>query len=610
MRSRLIKTLKEKAYEIIVVLICVAISCFFVSLKEGFHMDELLSFELANAEFNPWIVTTQPEGRLAKFVHSEIDGETFGETVDNLAAVVKDVLQNRGGSKLLNYTADVYEEPVWITKDQFFDYITVGDGDAFNYLSVYFNVKDDNHPPLHFMLLHTVSSVFRGKVSPWVGCVINLAAVVWVLLLLYRICDILACELGLNGAGRKIGLMTALFYGLSTGAVATVLLIRMYGMLTLWCVLYFYLILKKWRSASFDRENACLILVTLLGFWTQYFFLFYCLLLAVTVIVCLGKSKRRKELFCFVRSMAASALAGLTVFPFAISDVFSSERGVEALGNLSQGLGGYGLRLLAFWRILLDRETGTYSLTLVVLLAAFVLAGLRRGKKSERHERMESAERDEGSDRTEKGDPAKEQGRRDLLWMLLLPPAGYFLLAARMSPYLVDRYIMPLFPFAALILMLAVFGLLEKMKKMYAGEHRRHLTGTVCIILISFQVWNLTGYDGSYLYKGYSEQLKTAEEYRGYSCICVYDGVGYYENLREFTYYEKSLLVTLEELEDRKEQDSINELGQIVVLVKPNVDELRVLEILTENYGFDLEREVWFEPDAHGDEIFILGKDA
>ena len=31
---------------------------------------------------------------------------------------------------------------------------------------------------------------------------------------------------------------------------------------------------------GFERKNAKLTLVTILGFWTQYFFLFYCLALA------------------------------------------------------------------------------------------------------------------------------------------------------------------------------------------------------------------------------------------------------------------------------------------------------------------------------------------
>ena len=53
-------------------------------------MDEMLSFELANAEFTPWIVTTQPVGRLEKFVQNEIYGDTVSETWGNFFDTVKD----------------------------------------------------------------------------------------------------------------------------------------------------------------------------------------------------------------------------------------------------------------------------------------------------------------------------------------------------------------------------------------------------------------------------------------------------------------------------------------------------------------------------------------
>lgn len=597
----MIESIKKKSYEIAIVSVCVAVFCIFISMKEGYHMDELLSFELSNAEFNPWIVTTQPEGRLAKFVHNEIDGDTFGETMGNLAETVGDVLRNRGNSKLLSYTADVYEEPVWITSEQFSDYITVEGRDAFNYLSVYFNVKDDNHPPLHFMLLHTVSSLFQGNISPWMGCVINLGAVTGILILLYKISALLAPALGLGDSGRPLGLMAALFYGLSTGAVATVLLIRMYGLVTLWCVLYFYLIVKKWQDSSFDRKNGKLILVTMLGFWTQYFFLFYCLLLAATAAVCLWKSRRRRELFCFVRSMLIAALAGLGLFPFAIADVFSSGRGVEALGNLSQGLAGYGTRLSAFGSLLFQRSMGRYVFVLALALWGLGMAKKFSGQKTEKTGRA-------GKLWKEDAERAGKIESRAVLWMLLLPPIGYFLLAARMSPYLVDRYIMPLFPFAALILMTGIFALLKGIYKRYEVRQTKSMGAVVCGALILFQVWNLVCYDGSYLYRGYSRQEAVAEYYADYPCICVYDGVRYYENLLEFTHYNKSLLLTLEELEHRTEKESIRESGNMAVLVKSGVDEIRVLEILIEDYGFSLEQEVEFDSGAYGDRIFILGK--
>ena len=216
---------------LLVVLLCLLLMGIGISRKEGYHMDELLSYELANARYNPWIVPTQPVGRLAKFVNEEIQGDTFAETVGNLKNTITDVLKNRGNSKLLSYKADVYEEPVWITDRQFRDYVTVDGSDAFDYLSVYFNVKDDNHPPVHFMLLHTVSSVFRRTLSPLLGCSVNMICLGITLWLLLRLGRQLADVFSPGTDGKLLGIMAVLLYGMSTGALATVLLIRMYGLL-------------------------------------------------------------------------------------------------------------------------------------------------------------------------------------------------------------------------------------------------------------------------------------------------------------------------------------------------------------------------------------------
>ena len=195
--------------ELLLLIACAIWLLYGISQKEGYHMDELLSFELANAKFNPWIVPTQPQGRLAKFVEQEIEGETFGETLGNLRDTIADVFQNKGNSKLLTYKADVYEEPVWITAEQFRDYITVGDRDAFDYLSVYFNVKDDNHPPLHFMALHTVSSVFQGQITPLMGCGINLICVMGIMGLLMWMGRMLCILFGKTERGRFAGFWAA-----------------------------------------------------------------------------------------------------------------------------------------------------------------------------------------------------------------------------------------------------------------------------------------------------------------------------------------------------------------------------------------------------------------
>lgn len=657
---------------ILTLLLIAGVLGFFVSQKEGYHMDELLSYELSNAAYNPWIVPTQPEGRLAKFMRCEIQGENLGETLKNLGNTAADVLKNRGGSVLANYKADVYEEPVWIGAQQFRDYITVNRDDAFQYLSVYFNVKDDNHPPLHFMLLHTVSSIFQGKIKPFMGCAINIAAILATCLLIIA--------MGRMGEGTgiplwnsKTGLLAALLYGLSSGAVATALLTRMYGLMTFFCVALLAIHVKKWRDKSFDVKNGWLIAVTVLGFLTQYFFLFYCLTLALATAVGLARGKMWKQLWRYIRAMVTAAVIGLACFPFAVSDVFSSGRGVEALEGLKSGLGGYGARLAAFGGILLERMFGSVQGGVVILLllsGSVLLALALRGEKSgadsgvsaedrelpaenrqvpvkecevsaeERKAPAEnrqvsvkecevsaegrevSAEKRKASvgDRVafagDNREALEERAGKSLGWLalLILPPVVYFLLAARMSPYLVDRYVMAVFPFGAMLLALFISGAVGLVWGRPAGNAQRGaagkrpveyalsfaLAGMLCVI-------NVATYDGEYLYRGYGAQEAVAEEYAELPCICVYDGVGYYENLLEFAKYDKTLLLTSGELENRRDTESITDLEKMVVLVKGNVDADNVQRVLANQYGMEPVREL-IGSSVYGDGLWLYAR--
>lgn len=463
--SGLKNCIKKNAPEILAVLVCLLALGVGVSQKQGYHMDELLSFELSNARFTPWIVPTQPEGRLETFVRNEIEGDSPGETFQNMLDTLQDVLQNRGSSKMLSYRADVYEEPVWIDAEQFRDYITVDGRDAFNYFSVYFNVKDDNHPPLHFMLLHTVSSLFWNQINPMMGCSINLAAMAGILILLMA----LGRRLLPGERGRFCGIAAALAYGLSAGAMATVLLIRMYALITFFCVALFYIHVKKWQEEGFTGKNKLLILVTVLGFLSQYFFLFYCLLLAAVTAFLLLVCKKYRALLAYMRSMAGAAVIGVALFPFSISDVFASGRGVEALNSLSEGLRGYGGRIAGFWNIVSGRTFHMLLVPLFLLLFLAVMLQRFGGRIPLSFLHFQPLKQKPGRG---------EAGMRKtsaLVWMYVLPAAGYFLLAARMSPYLVDRYVMPLFPFVVSGL---IFGLAAVLQSLEGGAENRAGNGT------------------------------------------------------------------------------------------------------------------------------------
>lgn len=634
-------------------LICVlAVLCCFTAQKEGYHMDELLSFELANAEFNPWIVPTQPVGRLAKFMREEIYGDSFGETCSNILDTVQDVLANRGESRILQYKADVYPEPVWIGREQFQEYLTAGGSGRFNYLSVYFNVKDDNHPPLHFMLLHTMCSLFPGTVAPFLGCIINIAAVLGCCICFFSLGTLLESKGMLaKGYGGPAGICAGLLYGLSAGAVATTLLIRMYGLMTFFCVASFYLHVKKWTEGNFAGKNGRLAAVTVLGFWTQYFFLFYCLALAAVTAGLLTVRRRYRELKAYIRTMLLSAVVGVLLFPFAVQDVFSSGRGEEALQNLGQGLSGYGARLQAFGAILLKSVFGrTWAGVLIAGGLALCLCLLWVKRKSGK----QSADEDgNGRGKCVEGQQPEDERKRvegQAFWLMLtMPCLVYFLLAARMSPYMVDRYIMPLFPFGSLLLALALVQLAAGVARCVqsaghfrsaervqsagrsrsaecvqsAGRSRsaervqsagcsrsagRFQSVRTCFLLVPavlLGIFQTAAYDGEYLYRGYEEQLETAEKYRELPCICLYDGLGYYYNLMEFTEYERTLLLRLPELEERKDTADLEQLSQIVVLKKSGVEESRALEIL-EGYGWKVEEELLSAQDSvYGDTVYL-----
>ncbi len=68
----------------------------------------------------------------------------------------------------------------------------------------------------------------------------------------------------------------------------------------------------------------------------------------------------------------------------------------------------------------------------------------------------------------------------------MVPVAGYFLLASRMSPYLVDRYIMPLFPFVALLLALLLCLLGKKLTEI-SGWKEQIVGGMLVLLLVVVQ---------------------------------------------------------------------------------------------------------------------------
>jgi len=124
----------------------------------------------------------------------------------------------------------------------------------------------------------------------------------------------------------------------------------------------------------------------------------------------------------------------------------------------------------------------------------------------------------------------------------------------------------------------------------------------VALAVFGYCCMHVFTYDGSYLYKGYEQQLQIAKEYKDLPCICIYEGSGYYDNLLEFAEYDSTLLVTPKELLGRTEND-VKQLEEMILVVKHIVPQETLQQIL---YTYDWEvKQVLVEDGACLDDVLL-----
>lgn len=591
-------------FRLLIIFCSMIFLCCWISRKEGYHVDEIISYEMANAEFSPWIVPTQPEGRLAKLLRENVTGESLSEKLSQIVYLVKDTLQNRGTGILAQCTADVYDAPVWIDRDTYRSYMRSDYGGAFNVLSAYFNSRSDNHPPLFYIALNLMCSIFPGEVSPWQGGLLNMTVMLLVLWLVGRIGDFV-----LRKESTKLAAMIC--FGFSIGIVASTLWIRMYALLTLWLTWLIFIHMKKWKSGSFHRispksrkvklfSNGSIILLTVLAYWTQYFALLLILPMAAVTMAALWNHKRIQDLKAYFRSMLLAAVIGIAGYPFSIKEILFSGRGTEAITKLGSGLTDWGSRILTFGGVLCDNLLAGSIIGILLIALPLLFLMIWKGQS---YSKIKNNSQDGQKIRT--SGKEKWNDNTILLCMLGIPGSFYFLAAAKISPYFEPRYIMAVFPLTILLLFwlweLALGRLTNRRTSVYGLG-----ISLLCITMVVIPLLETKG-NHPFLFTGYAAQLEVAKNYQNYPMICFYPGASYYENVIEMEYYKKTLLIQDSDL-PYMEEERISQAkdGYILLIKYPSEDAGRVqLTKIKEVFGGSQER-LLFDNSCHGDIIYLV----
>lgn len=405
--------------------------------------------------------------------------------------------------------SNAYQQPFievpkgeWISGTRFADYLSVGNH-AHEYLNVYENQIADVHPPLYYLCMHAICSVFRNAgFTKWTGIVLNMVSLAVAQTALFMLGCLLLTNRrtggenseGSIGYARWEALIPVLFYGFGAGATSNVIFIRMYAMMTMWVTLLALVLVVMWQRGQTLGYMRMLTAVLILGFLTQYYFVIIsCFLCAGYFFARLNKRQGKAAAQFAGRCLCALMLA-VGLFPWCLKHIFSGYRGVEAF---ERAAGVHFADMTRWYHILFDilsaQQFGGHLAVLLILGAVFAVFPSGRLRRWN----------------------AWTGDSRGMALLALAGCMGYMAVIAVISPYKVDRYIFCIYP----LMVLAVFLLLRRGGLCLSG--RETVAG-----IMAFAILGISGFPAghtNYLFTGEQQYVNICEAHSDMPCIVLGD---------------------------------------------------------------------------------------
>ena len=370
------------------------------------------------------------------------------------------------------------------TQSELFDYVAVTDGDRFDFASVYYNQERDVHPPLHYWIINFASSLAPHTFSKWIGLIPDLIIYLAVLVVLYLLC----MELFDN---RWVAVAAVLLYGLSYSGLSTMLMIRMYVLVTFFSVLLALLVAKLIHEEK-RRWYPLILLTILFGMLTQYYFVFYAFFLCGFYVIYALTHRRFKSAGVF--ALFAFAGVGLSVlaFPAMLShltadNIVSGGNALDNLSNTSQWV----TRLRTYFSF--TRHGLKAAILIGFVSVLLLLVFFRRLSSAQREKRL----------------------RWDSLW-IILPALPTLLLSALLAPVLEERYVYNIMPILTLAAALALSLLYACFPQ---GKTKRTAESLACLLVAALALFVARSEPPGYLYPEYASYDGIVSEHADDPCL-------------------------------------------------------------------------------------------
>ncbi len=539
--------IKNNYIYLIIILGIIIVMTFFMSKKEGFHEDEVFSYGSSSYFYDNVFRRYGRSDATNTFMEEKILDKDFIKTLKNIKYYF---IEHNDEFKKYVKDFDDEKHPVWRTRSEANDYITLQPKEALNYFIVYYNQSRDVHPPLFYFLVHTVSILFLNNFSKYIVFIVNIIFIVaslWTIKKIFVILD-----------KKHLIISGLIFYGLSMGAISTVVFLRMYTMLTFFGLYFIYLNIKIAKNDFCIEKNDWIILgvIIVLGFLTQYYFCVLAVLIAGMMFIKICQKKDKKQILKYIFNYIKIALIGVILFPASIYHIFFSYRGVgEAVMKKS-----FLEKILDYFSLIgYSYSVPFFALVLVIVLGAIFIL-VKRLKCKEKISKLTF----------------------NVMLALMISLVCYVLLIVKLSPELeyshTLRYIMPILPIMMIVVLIVVDS---------CFNNKKISSGVILGLVSAISIYGLFTSEVSFLYKGYNKYLDIAEKNKDLKFVYVGDcGFCHMQSMQEFATYSESLILYDTELEYLINDEKIKSEDEFILSIKKYKGDEKILNRIVDETDF------------------------
>lgn len=486
----------------IIFLIFTLASCYIHHLKQGYYIDEYLTYSLANVDIS---ATELPDG-------------------------IKCLSPSAFIEKLLTINET---------------------NSAFHYSNVWENQRIDTHPPLYYVLIHTICSFFPNTFNKWIAFIINLPFAWLTILLFYKLISMLI------PSDKQAPTILTFLFCMNPAYLKMTSFLRMYIMAAFFVVLLSYWIVK-YRNAHNLRFLVGCTFITVLGTLTHYYYLVYAFFTFLLLGILYLKKKKYTYLSRLLYTLILSGVIIISIFPWILCHILGGARGTENIHNILR-ISNYFPRLLSMlFHMTLDLLPGP-----MILLFPLSFWGFLKKRKSIKK-----------------------------IFLFAIPAVLYFVLVSIIASFVDTRYLYPIYPLLVLLLYLGCYYALQASSQLSVTLKKSIIF--VLMLLVTIASYKHYNWEYHYIERN-KERIELLENYSGSDCIIICDeGWRIFEPYLELDSFSSTTFVWDRSIDRLDARQYTNDYS--IVLISSGLDSSyldKVLELLPQYHEYDILEDVY-----------------